>query len=221
LKSYLSQFEAIGEFPQIQEYCAGYGLGQFVFLHRGEAILKFQHRRIHEYPPEGGFSTLCESLSDGEHVELMKKSVAMLQSMDWEGAAMVEYRFDPKTNKARLMEINGRFWGSLPLAYYSGAEFAWLTYAVLGEGMEEARCATRSGVRCRAIVTETKRLWQILFLRRTIQDRSLRFSRLREVTSYILEFFNPRTRHFVFAWTDYRPFFADMFFSIVNRLGGR
>jgi len=29
------------------------------------------------------------------------------------------------------MEINGRFWGSLPLAYYSGAEFGWLTYSVL------------------------------------------------------------------------------------------
>jgi predicted ATP-grasp superfamily ATP-dependent carboligase len=220
LRHYFSRFQGIGEFPLIQEYCAGYGLGQFVFMHRGEPILKFQHRRIHEYPPEGGFSTLCESLPEDDHTELMEKSVAMLRRMEWEGAAMVEYRFDPETDEARLMEINGRFWGSLPLAYYSGAEFAWLTYAVLGEGMEDQRCVMRSGVRCRAFVTETKRLWRILFAPGRIRDPSLRFSKLAEATSYVREFFNLRTRYFVFAWSDQKPFFADMFFSLVNRVMG-
>jgi len=219
LRSYLSLFTAIGEFPLIQEYAAGYGLGQFVFMHRGEAILEFQHRRIHEYPPEGGFSTLCEGLEADAHRALMDKSVAMLKQMNWEGPAMVEYRFDPATQAARLMEINGRFWGSLPLAHYSGAEFAWLTYAVLGEGRDDERCRTVGGVRCRAFVTETKRLWRIVFAASSIQDRSLKFSKPRECLRYLAEFFNPRTRYFVFAWDDFKPFLVDIYYSSLSRLG--
>lgn len=32
------------------------------------------------------------------------------------------------------MQINGRFWGSLPLAYHSNAPFGRYTYQVLGLG---------------------------------------------------------------------------------------
>lgn len=218
LRAYLARFERIGEFPLIQEYCPGYGLGQFIFMRQGRAILEFQHRRIHEYPPEGGFSTLCEGLDRSRHADLMVRSVALLQRLRWEGPAMVEYRFDPARDEARLMEINGRFWGSLPLAYYSRAEFAWLTYAILGEGLEAERCAPRSGIRCRAIVTETKRLLRIVCAPGRIQDRTLRFSPLAEIARFFLEFFNPKTRYYVFALDDPMPFFADAFFSVTARL---
>ena len=36
---------------------------------------------------------------------------------------MVEYRHDPLSGQYWLMEVNGRFWGSLPLATAAGADF--------------------------------------------------------------------------------------------------
>ena len=221
LRAYMQQFERIGEFPMIQEYCPGYGLGQFIFMHHGKAILRFQHRRIHEYPPEGGFSTLAEGLDETQHSALMSQSIALLERLDWEGPAMVEYRYDPVRDVARLMEVNGRFWGSLPLAHHSGAEFAWLTYAILGEGLEDERCTPRAGVRCRAMVTETKRLLRILFAAHRIQDPSLRFSKISEFAAYFCEFLNPSTRYYVFSMSDWKPFFADVFFALTARLRPR
>jgi len=56
LLAYLRPFEKAGIYPLIQEYCAGYVLGQFILMKDGQAHYTFQHRRLHEWPPEGGFS---------------------------------------------------------------------------------------------------------------------------------------------------------------------
>ena len=45
----------------------------------------------------------------------------MLGELKWTGLAMVEFKM--KGNTAHLMEINGRIWGSLPLAVSSGMNF--------------------------------------------------------------------------------------------------
>lgn len=47
------RYRPVGEWPLVQEYCAGMGLGQFFFMHRGKAVRRFQHLRIAEWPPEG------------------------------------------------------------------------------------------------------------------------------------------------------------------------
>jgi predicted ATP-grasp superfamily ATP-dependent carboligase len=218
LVTYVSRFEDVGTFPTICEYCPGHGLGQSFFMWRGSPLLKFQHRRLHEWPPEGGFSTLCEGVPESQHAALAEKSVALLTKIGWQGAAMVEYRYDPATGRARLMEINGRLWGSLPLAHHSGAEFVWMTYAILVLGDAAVRCRVTSGVRCRAAVTETKRLLRILFAQSKIQDRSIRFSRLSELLEYFRLFADPRIRYFVFSLDDQKPALADLFFSSLRRV---
>src|SRR5690606_28748671 len=113
------------------------------------ATLCFQHERLHEWPPEGGVSTLCRSVPLERHQEQMAKSVALLVSLGWSGPAMVEYRYDPGRGRYVLMEINGRFWGSQPLAYHCGAHFAWEGYrrAVLG-ATDDARPARRQRTAC-------------------------------------------------------------------------
>jgi hypothetical protein len=84
--------------------------------------------------------------------------------------------------------------------------------------MEGVRCSPRSGVRCRAIVGDTKRLLQILFTPHRIQNPKLRFSKIAELADYLKEFFNPRTRYYVFAWDDCKPFFADLILSTIEKL---
>lgn len=205
----LRRYEVLQAYPLIQEYCPGYGLGQFVLMSGGRAHYLFQHRRLHEWPPEGGFSSLCEALPLEQHRALMAQSVALLRALDWEGVAMVEYRHDPVTGRSALMEVNGRFWGSLPLACQAGAAFPWFCYLVLGLGRAVGQTEYRGGLRCRFMIPETKRLLRILFRQRAIADRRLRFRRGAELAAYLGGFFRPLTCYQVFAWSDPRPFVRD------------
>ena len=60
-----------------------------LLMRDGQPKLRFQHRRIHEWPPEGGFSTVCESVPEEEHAGLFELSVRLLQKLDWTGAALI------------------------------------------------------------------------------------------------------------------------------------
>ncbi len=221
LRRILQRYIPAGIFPLIQEFCPGYGLGQMLLMHDGQAKLRFQHRRLHEWPPEGGFSTVCESLPLSAHAELFERSTELLRQLDWHGPAMVEYRFDPATGRARLMEVNGRFWGSLPLAYHSGAYFAWMTYLTLGVGGEAPVAPYRSGIRCRFMVPETRRLLTILFRPERIQDRTLKFDKAGEVFSYLFDFLRPRTRYYVFEFRDPLPLAADLWSMLTRTITSR
>jgi predicted ATP-grasp superfamily ATP-dependent carboligase len=210
LRTYMKRFEKVGQYPLIQEYCAGYGLGQFILIKNGQVHYTFQHKRLHEWPPEGGFSSMCESISRDQHTELMGKSVALLHELEWEGVAMVEYRHDPATGESALMEVNGRFWGSLPLAYHAGANFPTLCYKVLALDEQVANEPYRSGMRCRFMVPETKRLLRILFGQRHIADKTLVFRRLPALAGFCADFLRPSSRYYVFEARDPKPFFADI-----------
>jgi hypothetical protein len=202
----------------VQAYVPGRGLGQMFLMKEGTAVLGFQHRRLHEWPPEGGVSTLCESVAPDENAPLMAASEALLREIGWEGPAMVEYRFDAATGRAVLMEINGRFWGSLPLATAAGAPFGLATYMTLGLGRPLPPLPPyRVGLRARMMVPETRRLLRVLFAQRRIPDRSLRFSRVREAGAY-LRGFADRTRHYVWSWGDPGPFVVDTWF-VMRRAG--
>jgi hypothetical protein len=81
--------------------------------------------------------------------EALAQSRALLAALDWRGPAMVEFKRDERTGRHYLMEINGRFWGSLQLAIDSGVDFpALLVGLALGEPIG-AVSSYRVGVRSR------------------------------------------------------------------------
>ena len=218
----LRRYRPLGRFPLVQAYCPGHGLGQMIYMHRGEAALKFQHRRLHEWPPEGGYSTLCESLAPELHPDLMAKSVALLREIGWEGPAMVEYRFDPRSGQAILMEINGRFWGSMPLAWHARARFPWLLYNLMGRGKIVPDAGSYvPGVRCKFLLPDLKRLLRIVFRPQLIQDRSLRFDRVAESAGFLVYLLNPASRYYVFSWDDPAPFLQELRYALRRLLPGK
>jgi predicted ATP-grasp superfamily ATP-dependent carboligase len=204
----LSRYTALGIWPMAQSYCAGVGLGQMFHMDNGAATLMFQHRRVHEWPPEGGVSTVCATIPLDEHSEQRAKSEALLASIGWQGAAMVEFRYDARAAKYWLMEINGRFWGSLPLARHAGAEFAWESYA-RAMGIETAQPEIKER-HARYTIPETRRLIRILFARHAITDPQFKPTPWRDLMSYIGDFLDPGMRYFVWDRRDPGPFFADM-----------
>lgn len=115
----------------LQEYGSGDAYGVELLLMEGRPLAAFQHRRIHEVPLTGGASSLRESVPLS--AALYRHSVRLLAAMGWTGLAMVEFKVGE--DGPRLMEINGRIWGSLPLAVKSGVDFpARLAELYLGEG---------------------------------------------------------------------------------------
>lgn len=210
LRALLDRFAPIGRWPLIQQYCAGHGLGQMLYMQDGRATLRFQHRRLHEWPPEGGVSTLCRAEPMDRHDAQMALSEKLLQALGWEGQAMVEYRHDPETGRYWLMEVNGRFWGSQPLARVCGAHFAWEAYRRRVLGHNEAAPAPRDDLRARYMVPETKRLARILLRPRAIDDPYFDRRPLAELGGYLTGFLDPRSRYYVWSWRDMRPWLRDM-----------
>ena len=97
----------------------------------GALLASFTHERTQQYPVTGGPSTDRKSI---HHEELEEHSTRLLQSLDWKGVAMVEWKEDPHSRRFVLMEINPRWWGSLELAVRSGVDFPRLyAEAALGE----------------------------------------------------------------------------------------
>ena len=208
LRAALARYDGVGMWPLVQEHCPGRGLAHMFHMEKGRATLRFQHERIHEFPPEGGVSTLCRGLPAGAHAAQMAKSEGLLAALGWEGPAMVEYRWDERTGRCVLMEVNGRFWGSQPLATWSGAHFVWELYrrGVLGE--DGPAPAAREGLRARQLVEETKRLGRVIAGR--TKDPTYRRTPLRDAARYLAGFVDPNTRGFVFAWRDPGPGLAEL-----------
>ena len=131
----------------LQERIAGPGVGMFLLFDHGQVLAEFSHCRLREKPPSGGVSVLCESIPLDRRVADL--AATLLTRMDWHGPAMIEFKRDLRDGSLRLMEINGRFWGSLQLAIDAGVDFpALLVDAACGR-RPAAAPAYRTGVRSR------------------------------------------------------------------------
>jgi predicted ATP-grasp superfamily ATP-dependent carboligase len=145
--------EVIAALPQaafpvlVQERIVGPGQGIFVLRWQARTIARFAHVRLREKPPSGGVSVLAESVPGDP--ELVQAAEALLAALDWEGVAMVEFKRDASTDRPYLMEINGRFWGSLQLAIDAGVDFPRLLVEATLGGVPRESLTWRSGLRSR------------------------------------------------------------------------
>ncbi len=113
----------------LQEYCPGVGVGVEILIHNGECVAKFQHRRLKEAPVTGGVAILA--VAEEPDPELLRSSMELLRALEWEGVAMVEFRVDRRTGSHALMEVNGRFWGSVLVSHRGRSRFSALLLATL------------------------------------------------------------------------------------------
>ncbi|MFC7079698.1 carboxylate--amine ligase [Halorussus caseinilyticus] len=114
----------MGHVPLAQEYVpAADEYGFFALYDEGEAVATFQHRQRRGWKYCGGPSAYRESVSIPE---LESSGRRLLDALDWHGVAMVEFLRNPETGAFELMEVNPRFWSSLPFTVQAGVDFPWL-----------------------------------------------------------------------------------------------
>jgi predicted ATP-grasp superfamily ATP-dependent carboligase len=165
LRRLYEEREYLASYPSlIQQRIVGPGLGVFVLFSHGRLLTAFAHRRLREKPPSGGVSVLCESVPVDP--DLRAQAVRLLKPLGWHGVAMLEYKQDARTGRAFLMEVNGRFWGSLQLAVDAGVDFPYLSFQLAAGGPLKLPDTYTVGIKSRWLLGDLDQLLIRLFERR-------------------------------------------------------
>jgi predicted ATP-grasp superfamily ATP-dependent carboligase len=112
----------------LQEFVEGDGVGVEALIHNGEPVAIFQHRRLKEVPASGGVAAVA--VAEPPEPMLVDQALALLRALEWEGIAMVEFRYDRAQRRSFLMEVNGRYWGSVSLPINAGVDFPWYEWQI-------------------------------------------------------------------------------------------
>jgi predicted ATP-grasp superfamily ATP-dependent carboligase len=133
-------------------------------------------------------------------------SLQLLRRIGARGVAMVEFRVDSRTGEPYLMEINGRFWGSLQLAIDAGVNFPRLLVD-LALGRPVKKPSYQENVVLR---------WWIGDLVRTLRVHKGKpvgyIGTFPSRLSALHEFLGPQpagTRNEILRWSDWRPSFVE------------
>jgi len=195
-----------GKFPLVQEYVSGEEASVQFLCDRGAVLVASSNRRLRSVSPLGGPGALKETIPLSYHglAELGRRLAVALK---WSGPMMVEFKIDRQSGVPKLMEINGRFWGSLPLAVFAGVDFPYLYYR-LAQGLEVERCkGYYAGVVSRHFMGDLHHLCFALFKRDPM--RALAYPKRRQA---ILDFLRlPRgCKSDVLDHRDVMPAFAEV-----------
>lgn len=191
-------------FPvMLQEKIIGPGIGIFICAHQGKVLAAFSHRRLREKPPSGGVSVLRESIAlDPLALDFSER---LLRELGWTGVAMVEFKQDRRDGRPKLMEINGRFWGSLQLAIDAGVDFPRLLIDSLTRPHMQPVFDYRTGVRTRWLWGDIDALLLRLFKPEESLDLPPGFPSRGRYLAEFIKSFNPATRLEIERLTDLRP----------------
>jgi D-aspartate ligase len=138
----------------VQEMIPGGGASQFSYAalcREGEPIISLTARRTRQYPIDFGYSSsFVETLDVPEIIEPSRRLLAAIR---YTGLVEVEYKFDARCNRYKLLDINPRLWTWSPLGARAGVDFPCLLWRMMmGESLP--RQTGRNGVRWLRMVTD-------------------------------------------------------------------
>jgi predicted ATP-grasp superfamily ATP-dependent carboligase len=195
----------------VQSYWSGEGQGVELLLDHGRPVAAFQHRRLREVPVTGGASSLRESMALDP--VLFEHAARLLGALDFHGLAMVEFRVGP--DGPALMEVNGRVWGSLPLAVAAGMDFpARLVDLYRADATPNGSRPTATetgyatGVRARNL--ELDLVWIGSVLRGSDRSSIDPYPPRRAALGAIADLLSPRIHDDILSWSDPAPGAAEL-----------
>ena len=174
LVAFSSHREKTGEAPLIQPYVEGEEYGVEMLAQEGKPYAMVTHHRLRSLSPTGGASVLKETIENGEvRKQLEENATILAEKLSWTGPIMVEFKIDSDSRETLLMEINGRFWGSLPLSVFSGVDMPYLYYkAVTEHEFPKEIVRGKEGVISNHFLGGVLHLMRVLFARDEMRARS-------------------------------------------------
>jgi predicted ATP-grasp superfamily ATP-dependent carboligase len=146
--------------PLVQSVVRGRGVGMNTLWRGGAPLTWFCHHRVREIDLRGGRSTAAVSAACDPR--LVACAARLLGELGWHGVAMVEFKVDETTGEFWLLEINGRFWGSLPLALVAGVDFPYYLYQLAIDETPEPPASYPVGLVARDAVAELKHFLKVM-----------------------------------------------------------
>lgn len=203
LREKMRQFE--GHCPVLlQEYFQGAGVGVEVLAYEGKPICAFQHRRLREVPLTGGASSLRRS--DPLDPMLFAQTLELIKALKWTGLAMAEFKLNDR-GESRLMEINGRIWGSLPVAIAAGVDFPTRLCDLMLNGPPDAATPVdtnyRTGLHCQSFQKELS--WILRVLRGTAKHPVIKMPNRMAALGAMVDLLKPHYRFDILSLTDPMP----------------
>jgi len=195
------------EILMVQEWVEGLDSNLFscncYFSKIEEPVVTFMARKLRQWPPETGTSSLGEEVQNDV---VLDETVRLFEGVNFQGLGYVEMKCDQRTGKHYIIEPNiGRPTGRSAIAEAGGVELLYTMYCdAVGWPLPKNREQTYQGVK-----------W--IYLRRDILS-ALHYWRQGELT--LKEWWQSlrgRKGYAVFSWTDLAPFLADLRRS-ANRL---
>jgi len=93
---------------------------------------------------------------------MVESASRMLAALRWHGVAMAEFKWDEASGAFWLLEINGRFWGSLPLALAAGVDFPYYLYQVANDEVPQPPASYPVDLVARDAVAELKHFVKVM-----------------------------------------------------------
>jgi len=200
----------------VQKYILGKTVGQEFLCSNGKIYVAFQHERVHQ-PLYGGGSSYRKSAElDPVLFEYSRRLLAWLK---WTGVVMIEYKVNERTGEKYLIEINGRFWGSLPLSIVSGVDFPRLLYEMYVKQYLQPVTVYKTGLYCRNISMDMTWLFSNLKVLKTKHANPYLYTLppsqiFKELVNILLV----KERFDTFTIDDLLPGFMEIYYLIDNML---
>jgi D-aspartate ligase len=147
----------------IQEMIPGGGEAQFSYAALccdGKPIVSLTARRTRQYPVDFGYSSSFVETLDVP--EIVAPSRRLLAAIRYTGLVEVEYKFDSRNGRYRLLDINPRLWTWAPLGARAGTDFPYLLWQMItGKSVPEQ--TARTGVRWMRMSTDLPAAIHLIF----------------------------------------------------------
>jgi predicted ATP-grasp superfamily ATP-dependent carboligase len=130
----------------IQEWIPGTGRAQFSYAalwNRGAPIASLVAQRTRQFPIDfGRSSTFVETIA---HSPIEEESCRLLKSLNYTGVVELEFKYDERDCRYKLLDVNGRFWTWHAVGARAGVDFGYLAWC-LAQGLNVAPGRGRAGV---------------------------------------------------------------------------
>jgi len=108
------------ESPLIQEFIPGYIHDACTLSYNGEVVNVMTQVRWLMYPIQGGVGAV--NITTHDH-EVKRLAYRLLEALEWNGPAQIEFKCDPRDGQYKIIEINPKLWGTLDLSIKVGMNF--------------------------------------------------------------------------------------------------
>jgi predicted ATP-grasp superfamily ATP-dependent carboligase len=188
----------------VQEYHPGVEYYAEVLMNGGERIADGGYMGEHAVPLAGGVTVRRVTFM---HEQMRSDSVRILQAIDWDGNAGVQFHYDPGTGKYIFLEVNPRFVLNVATVIKAGFDAPYLLWQSHFEPEKTVVPRYKEGLRVRSLGGDMR--WMVGMIGgEQLPPGQRRLSKI----STVLRFFwhlGPWTKGEVFLLRDLKPYWID------------